>query len=75
MSLAQRAVELSKGGDPAILDVLAAAYAESGNYAKASETDRRALELTAKQNQAGLSRTLQDRIALYDSGKPFRTRQ
>jgi tetratricopeptide (TPR) repeat protein len=75
LSLAQRAVELSKGGDPAILDVLAAAYAESGNYAKASETDRRALELTTKQNQAGLSRTLQDRIALYDSGKPFRMRQ
>jgi tetratricopeptide (TPR) repeat protein len=75
VSLAQRAVELSKGGDPAILDVLAAAYAESGNYAKASETDRRALELTAKQNQAGLSRALQNRIALYDSGKPFRTRQ
>lgn len=46
--LAERAVELSKGREPAILDTLASAYAESGRHSEAAETARRAEELKSK---------------------------
>ena len=37
VELAQRAVKLSGGQEPAILDTLAAAYAEAGRFADAVE--------------------------------------
>ncbi len=42
VALAVRAVQLSGGKDPAILDTLAAAYAEAGRFAEAVLTERRA---------------------------------
>ena len=72
LSLAQRAVGVTRGADPAVLDILAAAYAEAGDFRKAAETGRRALDLAAKQNQAAMAQVFQERIALYEAGKPFR---
>ncbi len=48
LALAQRAVELSKGEDPAILDTLAYAYYRKGNYKQAVETQRKAVALAEK---------------------------
>ena len=75
LSLAQRAVGLSRELDPAVLDVLAAAYAESGDYKKASETCRRAMELAATHSEPELLQKLLARIALYDAGMPYRSRR
>jgi tetratricopeptide (TPR) repeat protein len=69
LALAVRAMQLSGGKDPAILDALAAAYAETNHFADAALTARRALAL-APPSQA---EALQSRIALYEAGKPFRS--
>jgi tetratricopeptide (TPR) repeat protein len=68
--LATRANELSAGGNPVILQTLGQAYARAGNYAQATETARRALELALAQNNAGLAATLQKEIKLYQQNAP-----
>ncbi|MEN6457916.1 MAG: tetratricopeptide repeat protein [Thermoguttaceae bacterium] len=71
LALAQRAERLTGGRRPEVLDTLAAAYATSERFQEAAATARKALELATKQNQQALVDALQQRIALYDSGKPF----
>jgi tetratricopeptide (TPR) repeat protein len=70
--LAEKAVG---GNDPLTLDTLAAAYAETGDYPKALETARRALELADRKGNKDLSASLRNEIALYKSGKPCRDPQ
>ena len=72
VSLAERAVRLSGGEDAESLDALAAAQAELGRFADAVRTGRRALTLARAGKRDALSRDLAARIALYESGKPFR---
>jgi len=73
--LAQKAIQLSNGNDPAILGSLAAAYAETGRFSEASESARRALVLAKEQNMQPLVETLEGSITLYESKKPFRERR
>ena len=47
VTLAQQAVRLSGGESPQLLDTLAAAYAEAGNFSEAVATAKRALNLPA----------------------------
>src|ERR1035437_2144862 len=68
LKLAAKAVDLSHGTDPSMLDALAAAYAETGRFREAVETARRALELTPQP----LAAALKMRIALYERNEPFR---
>ena len=75
LELALLADNASGGNDPAILDTLAAAYAESGDYPRALETARRALELAERQGNAALSSSLKEEIARYESGMPCREPQ
>ncbi|RPJ55255.1 MAG: tetratricopeptide repeat protein [Acidobacteria bacterium] len=70
--LAERAVQLSGGQEPAILDSLAAAYAEVGRFPLAADTARRALALAPQQGNQQLVEGLNARIALYQAKKPFR---
>jgi len=72
LKLALRAVELTRGREPAMLDTLAAAYAETGRFAEAAQTARRALALAMEQNQASLAERIKARIALYEKSMPFR---
>ena len=65
---AQRAVELDGDQDYIYLDTLAAAFANRGQFDKAQEVIRRAIQLAPAEN-AG---PLKHRLALYRSGKPFR---
>ena len=44
----QRAAGLTQGRDPTVLDTLAAAYAEAGQFDEAAETARKALRLAQK---------------------------
>ena len=73
VELAERAVKLTGGRQPAILDTLAAAYAEAGRFTEATATARRALALANQQKDAQLATGLSARIALYQAGTPFRT--
>ena len=71
VNLAEQALKLSGGRSPAILQTLAAAYAETGQFARAVETARRALELTTVQGNTPLAEALQKEIALYQAGSPY----
>ena len=73
VELAQRAVKLSGGREPAILDTLAAAYAEAGRFADAVETAQRAIDLATQQNKQTLASSLRARIKLYQAGSAYRS--
>jgi tetratricopeptide (TPR) repeat protein len=75
VKLAERAAQLSGGSEPAILDALAAAYAEAGRFPAAVETARRAVTLAGQQNNRQLAGALNARIALYQAKIAFRDRQ
>lgn len=68
VQVASRAMEVAGGSEPGVLDIVAAAYAEAGRFEEAAETARRALALA----DGPLSAALKIRLALYESGKPFR---
>jgi hypothetical protein len=74
VKLAERAVKATGAGEPAALDTLAAAYAETGQFAKAIETGRRAVALAIGANQQHLAEAVKARIALYERQTPFRSR-
>ena len=75
VELAERAVKVSPGPDPGLLDVLAAAYAEVGRFLEAVQIAHRALDLATQQNAQTLIEGLKARIAHYESKSPFRDRQ
>jgi tetratricopeptide (TPR) repeat protein len=72
VELAQRAVKLSGGRDPAILGTLAAAYAEAGRFADAVETARTAVDLATRQDKPALAESIKTKIPLYEARTPFR---
>jgi Flp pilus assembly protein TadD len=72
VELAERALKLSGGREPAILGTLAAAYAEAGRFPEAAATARKALQLARQQNQPALADALQGRITQYEAGRPYR---
>jgi tetratricopeptide (TPR) repeat protein len=70
--LAAEAVALSGGRDGAVFDAQAAAYAETGRFAEALETARRARALAVEQKKGQLEEGLKARIELYQRHQPFR---
>jgi tetratricopeptide (TPR) repeat protein len=74
LAFAVRAVQLSGGKDAQVLDALAAAYAEKGQFANAALTARRAQARAAQENQPALVHDIGVRLALYEAGLPFRDR-
>ena len=71
VELAKRAVEWS-GGEPAAMDALAAAYAETGQFADALRVANEAADLADHAGNAALAKEVRARLALYDQGHPFR---
>lgn len=71
LRLARRAAE-SSPGDPECLDVLAAAYAESGSFADAVATARQAVERARQQGRGALAEAVTARLRLYEAGAPWR---
>jgi len=71
--LAQRAMEISGGKDARMPDTLAAAYAETGQFANALETARKALAQARQENQVSLAEDIRKRIAAYQTNLPFRS--
>ena len=67
----KRAATLTKEADPIVLDTLAAAYAETGDFDEAQETVRRAIELAKAQDNPNMALNLSDDLKLYQTGKTW----
>jgi len=72
VQLAEKACEFSKREDPAMLDTLAAAYAEAGRWDDALRTADEAKRLAKKLNKEGLIAEIAKREALYLRKQPWR---
>jgi predicted Zn-dependent protease len=67
VALAERAVRLTSGRDPRVLEILAAAQAASGWFADAASTARAALVLARAGGDRSLVSALEYRASIYDA--------
>ena len=74
VQMAEKAASLTGSREPAVLDTLAAAYAEAGRFADAVGTARKALDLARGANQADLARQIESHLRLYENSQPYRER-
>ncbi len=72
VELAERAVRLTRGSDPAHLHALAAAYAEAGRFSDAKLTADKAIPLAEARGDAGIAVELSRARQLYEANKPSR---
>lgn len=72
VAYAERAATLTGAVQPFILDTLAMAYAEAGLFDKAREVIQRAIELSKAAGDNQAVNEMQQRLRLYESGKPYR---
>ena len=72
MALAKRANEICGGSRADVLDALAAAYAENGQFAEAVATARTALALASQGKPGGLADELRARLRMYEAHRPWR---
>ena len=72
VSLAGHAVQLTSGRDPVLLATLAAAYAETGDFDRAVELEKRATDLASQQGNAPLAVTLRARLTQLEGKSPIR---
>ncbi|MGE5214050.1 MAG: tetratricopeptide repeat protein [Nitrospirota bacterium] len=72
VALAMRAVQASGGRNPIFVRTLAAAQAESGQFAEATATAETAKGLADTQRKPQLARTLEEEITLYRAHEPVR---
>jgi tetratricopeptide (TPR) repeat protein len=68
VALATEAAKLTQWKDDTVLDVLAAGYAETGDFAAAQKWESKAIQLGAQEDIPYYER----RLANYQSGKPWR---
>jgi len=73
IQLAERARQLAGEQQPVYLNTLAAAYAAAHRFAEAIAIARKALELANTADQTQLAAEIQNRIRLYQAGRPYKT--
>jgi len=69
LALAAQANELTGGEDPFVLDVLAMANAEAGNFEQAQETEKRAIEIAG--DQTNLTAELDSHLKVFEAHQPW----
>jgi tetratricopeptide (TPR) repeat protein len=72
LTLAQSADSAQATDDPAVLDTLAAAWAENGDFSHAASTASQALALATRKGNAQLSTAIRTHLATYQRKRPFR---
>jgi Flp pilus assembly protein TadD len=72
IELAGQADQLVGGTNTLVLRTLAAAYAENGEFARAIRTARSAMQLARMHGEDSLAMDLDQQIALYQLGMPYR---
>jgi Flp pilus assembly protein TadD len=71
LRLAEWACKATSYKSPPLLDSLAAAYAEVGQFDQAARVTRQAIEIV-RTNPKASTETLESRLGLYLTGKPYR---
>jgi len=72
VTLSSRANDLTSGTNPGVLDVLAEAYAEAGQFSQALTFANRALDLTVAKGDDAKAAAIRSRIQLYTANTPYR---
>jgi tetratricopeptide (TPR) repeat protein len=72
VELAREADRMVGGTNTLVLRTLAAAYAENGEFANAIKTARSAIQLARMHGEDSLTTDLDQQIALYQLGMPYR---
>jgi tetratricopeptide (TPR) repeat protein len=72
VALAQQAFQQTQGRDATVLDTLAAAYAEAGQFPEALQAAQMALSQAEALGNTTLAETLRQRVGLYRAGTPYR---
>jgi tetratricopeptide (TPR) repeat protein len=72
VNLARKANQTTGGANPIILQVLAAAYAQTGDFAEAIDTAKLSLQLVTSQNNTTLANVLRTEMEAYRKGLPLR---
>ena len=70
--LAQRAADLTREGDPQVLDTQAAAQAAAGQFDQAARTAHAAMDLAVLGHADSLARVIRARMALYQRQTAYR---
>jgi WD40 repeat protein/serine/threonine protein kinase len=69
---ATRVCELTEWKKAQYVDTLAAAYAETGDFESAVKWQKKAISLLTEEDPAEWPAEFQERLKLYESGKPYR---
>ena len=69
---AEKAARATKGNNPIVLDTLAAAYAEQGEFGRATKVIERAVRLATAAENSELLNKLKSRMERYEKSLPFR---
>lgn len=69
VTAATKACELTSWKDDGVMDTLAAAYAESGDFEQARKWQEKAIQLATNEKD---NQEFRSRLELYQSGKPYR---
>jgi serine/threonine protein kinase len=69
---ATKACELTEWKEAMYVDTLAAAYAETGDFESAVKWQKTAISLLTKEDPAEWQAEFEERLKLYESGKPYR---
>lgn len=72
VNLAKKLCKLQNYSQPLSLDALAAAYAEAGRFKEAVLTAKKGLALALEMGPKELALSLENRLKLYQTGRPYR---
>ena len=72
LAMAAKANDLTGGVQPAMLDAMAMAYADIGQFTNAQQTAAYALKLATAYDMTNDAALIQQRLQLYQSNQPFR---
>jgi len=72
LEFSQKACRLTGFTEPGSLNTLAAAYAELGDFQRATSTAQKALDLARAQNQSNIIPSIQGFLETYRAGRPYR---
>ena len=72
VEVATMACDLSEYKDYTVVNTLAAAYAEAGDFASAIKWQEKSIELANEKKDIAMSRRFSQRLANYKAGRPYR---